>query len=247
MNKQLKFSMKLWILAFAAIAFWHEQLGAQDTLYFKLSNPWNTVKNINGKYTRKCVQEKDYFHVWDYNEKKILVTESYYTDTNFTKKIFCHKYFNEDKSFLTQTRCYENFNLHGYSYTYNEKGDTTSATLYNNSYVTKSWNLEDGLSKRPFQGEETVAEFPGGNKALFEYISKNLRHPSSLKNIKGLVIVKFFITPGGKTERPEIKQSLHPLLDAEAIRVIKKSPLWKPATQEGTKVMSAMTLPIFFQ
>lgn len=239
--------MKYLIVTFLVFTVLDEGLIAQDTLFFKLSNPWNTVKKINGKYTRKCVREKDYFHVWDYNEKNALVTESFYTDTNFTKKLFCHKYYDEVKGFLRQTRCYENFNLHGYCYTYNEKGDTTSATLYNNTYVIRSWDIEDGLSSRPFRGEETMAEFPGGNKAFFNYISENLRHPASLKHIKGLVIVKFFITPQGKIERPEIKQSLHPVLDAEAIRIIKNSPPWNPSTQDGTKVMSAMTLPVFFQ
>src|SRR5688572_8997486 len=79
-----------------------------DTLYFRLSNPWNTVKSSTGKYLRKCIKEKDYYHCWDYNNISIVITESFYSDTNFTRKLFCHKYFNEAKGFLEQTRCYEN-------------------------------------------------------------------------------------------------------------------------------------------
>jgi len=40
---------------------------ASDTLYFRLSNPWNTVKDPNGRYVRKCVIENGYCHIWDYN------------------------------------------------------------------------------------------------------------------------------------------------------------------------------------
>jgi len=59
-----------------------------DTLYFRLSNPWNTVKSPTGKYLRKCIKENDYYHVWDYNSNNIMVTESFYSDTNFTKNFF---------------------------------------------------------------------------------------------------------------------------------------------------------------
>lgn len=39
---------------------------AGDTLFFRLSNPWNTVKNPNGQYLRKCVMENGACHVWDF-------------------------------------------------------------------------------------------------------------------------------------------------------------------------------------
>ena len=68
-----------------------------DTLYFRLSNPWNTIKDPKGSYLRKCVKENDYYHVWDYNRRNILVAESYYADTFFKKKLLCHKYFNEQE------------------------------------------------------------------------------------------------------------------------------------------------------
>ncbi|MFC4231306.1 hypothetical protein ACFOW1_05355 [Parasediminibacterium paludis] len=75
-------------------------LRASDTLYFRLSNPWNTEKSIDGNYLRKCIKESDHFHTWDYNYKNILIAESFYTDTNFTTKVLCHKYFNEEKGVL---------------------------------------------------------------------------------------------------------------------------------------------------
>ncbi len=94
---------------------------SSDTLYFRLSNAANTVKNPDGQYLRKCVKENDYYHTWDYNQLNILVVESFFTDTNFNRKLFCQKYFNERKGFLEGNRCYENGRLNGYAYSFNEK------------------------------------------------------------------------------------------------------------------------------
>jgi len=218
----------------------------QDTLYFRLSNPWNTVKDPNGKYVRKCIKESDYYHVWDYNRKNILVTESFYLDTNFTRKLFCHKYFNETNGLLEQSRCYQNGRLHGYFVSYNAKGDTTDYDVYENGAVIKSWSSEPRKTVPAFTMNEERAEFPGGQNEWLSFLSKNLEYPDSLQNIKGQVILKFIINPKGTIETVEIIKSLHPVLDQEAIRVIKKSPKWKPAKQNGKKVQTTITQPINF-
>jgi TonB family protein len=220
-----------------------------DTLYFRLSNPWNTVKNPNGNYLRKCVKEDDYYHVWDYNDKNILVAEGFYSDTNFNKKLQCHKYFNEIKAYLEQTRCYENGRPNGYFVSYNEKGDTTDYSIYNNGDLTKSWSSKpQDPGPSTFILNEEYAEFPGGKSAWLEYLSKNLQYPSSLisQNIKGQVILKFVVNAKGSIEHVEVIKSLHPDLDREAKRVIEKSPKWKPAKQNGRNVQTTITQPLNF-
>jgi TonB family protein len=223
-----------------------QKIYSQDTLFFKLSNPWNTVKDLNGKYIRKCVKENDYFHVWDYNSKNILVTESFYTDTNFTRKLFCHKYFNETRGFLEQSRCYQEGRLHGYFVSYSPAGDTTGYDIFENSTVIKSWRSQPEEAEATFVMNEKFAEFPGGQKAWLEFLSNNLQYPDSLQNIKGQVILKFVVSPMGIIENVEVIKSLHPILDQEAIRVIRKSPKWKPAKQNGKKVKTIIRQPIGF-
>ena len=122
--------MRLQQLILFISIFFFQKAYTQDTLYFRLSNPINTVKDLNGNYIRKCIKENDYYHVWDYNSTNVLVTESFYSDTNFTRKLFCHKYFNETKGFLEQSRCYQNGRLDGYFVSYNEHGDTTDYDIY---------------------------------------------------------------------------------------------------------------------
>jgi TonB family protein len=219
---------------------------AQDTLFFRLSNPWNTVKEPNGKYIRKAVKEKDYYHVWDYNGKNILVTESYYVDTSFKIKLFCHKYFNEIKGFLEETRCYENGSLNGYAVSYNEKGDTMLCNVFENGALIRSSGREPREVTATIIMRSEPAAFPGGTNAWLAFLGNHLHYPDSLQHIKGEVLVKFIITAKGTIETVEIVKSLDPVLDQEAIRVILKSPKWKPAKQNGKKVQETITQPIHF-
>jgi len=221
---------------------------ANDTLYFRLSNPWNTVKSPTGKYLRKCIKENDYYHCWDYNGRNLLVTESFYADTNFTRKLLCHKYFSETKGFLEQTRCYENGRLHGYFVDYNEKGDTTAYQVYDQGAVVKEWSSRPADNSKVFEMIEESAEFPGGQSAWLTYLGDNIKYPKSLKKekISGQVIAKVIVDPTGYVSTVEIVKSLHPLLDEEVIIVIKKSPKWKPAKQNGKNVPLTFTQPINF-
>lgn len=241
--------MKIRTTFFLLIVFTSVKAFSIDTLFFRLSNPWNTVKDPKGKYLRKCVKEKDCVHVWDYNSKNILVTESIYSDTNFTTKLFCHKYFNETKKYLEQTRCYEGGRLHGYFVSYDEKGDTTDYDIYEHGTAIKSWSLhpeEEAKLVAQLMKNESPAEFPGGEKVWNKYLADNLRMPKALENenIKGELILKFVITITGKVDNVEVVKSLNTLLDTEAVRVIKESPKWRPAKQNGKKVQATRTQPI---
>ena len=237
--------MKLLIASFMLVSI---NSFAGDTLYFRLSNPWNTVKDPNGTYLRKCIKENDYYHVWDYNKNNILVTEGFYVDTAFKSKLFCHKYFNESKGYLEQTRCYDNGQLNGYMVDYNQKGDTVSYEILDHNNLIKSWSSEPDKDSQVFTAVESIGEFPGGNIAWINYLSENLKYPKQLKKqkISGNVVVRIYIGNTGLVNKVEVLQSLHPLLDLEVVRVIKNSPKWKPAIQNGKAVYMTFVQPISF-
>lgn len=240
--------MKLRISFFFLTVFICTCVFGSDTLYFKLSNPWNTVKSPTGKYLRKCIKENDYFHVWDYNNNNIQVTESFYSDTNFSKKLFCHRYFNETTGLLRQTRCYENGRLHGYFVDYDTKGDTISYQVYENGALIKEWSSKPEGNSIIFEKIEESAEFPGGRTAWLTYLSENLTYPKSLKKqkISGQVLAKVYINKNGYVSNVDILKSLHPLLDEEVIKVLKASPRWKPAKQNGRAVQMTFNQPVNF-
>ena len=96
---------------------------------------------------------------------------------------------------------------------------------------------------------ENEPEYPGGDEALYKFISKNIVYPKSAreKGIQGTVLVEFVVEKDGKLSNIKVIRSADPALEAEAVRVISKMPKWKPGTQRGKKVRSTFRLPINFQ
>ncbi len=222
-----------------------------DTLYFRLSSPWNSIKDPAGVYIRKAVIENDYYHTWDYNPDNILVAESFFADTFFKKKLLCHKYFNPEKGWLEQSKCYTDGRLDGYFVTYDKNGDTVDYDIYVNGEVVKSWTRENPTASRnpnALRPGQVRAEFPGGRQAWLDFLYNNLQYPSDVQDhIVGQVVLRFVINPKGRIENIEVVKSLHPSLDQEAIRVVLKSPRWKPSEEYGEKTQTVVTQPINFQ
>lgn len=96
---------------------------------------------------------------------------------------------------------------------------------------------------------ETNANFPGGEVALMKFLNDNLKYPKEAKNnnLTGRVIVSFTISKNGMVEEVRIQKGVAPVLDEEAIRVIKLMPRWIPATFNGHPVSSHLSLPITFK
>jgi TonB family protein len=96
---------------------------------------------------------------------------------------------------------------------------------------------------------EEMPFFPGGEKAMFDFIYANLRYPEKEKknNIQGRVILRFCVNYLGGIDRVSILKSVNPVLDAEAIRVIKMLPAWQPGKQGGVPVNVWYSLPVSFQ
>ena len=95
---------------------------------------------------------------------------------------------------------------------------------------------------------EEMATFPGGFPAFYKFVEKNLKIPVSVfrSGVSGRVFVSFTINADGTIPPDEVKviQPLHPTVDAEVVRVIRKSPKWNPGLQRGMPVRQRMTLPV---
>jgi len=99
-----------------------------------------------------------------------------------------------------------------------------------------------------FSLPDTKAEFPGGKKALMNWIKKNINHSleTQKKGIKGKVLVKFIVEKNGSISNITIVESVHKILDDEAVRLIKLMPKWQPAKNKEEIVRSYHTLPFTF-
>ena len=96
---------------------------------------------------------------------------------------------------------------------------------------------------------EIMPEFPGGTRAMLDFIEKNIRYPEvARKNgIQGRVIVGVVIDKDGSVTNLTVLRSIDPYLDKEALRVIKLMPKWKPGTQEGKALKVKYTIPVSFR
>lgn len=92
-------------------------------------------------------------------------------------------------------------------------------------------------------------EFKGGAAKLGKYITANLVYPKEAirHGITGTINVKFTVTADGEISGAQLVNTLHPLLDDEALRIVKAMPRWTPGLQDNEKADFSFTLPIEFR
>ena len=100
-----------------------------------------------------------------------------------------------------------------------------------------------------YQVVEQMPQFPGGQAAMMKFIADSLRYPSVAyeNGIEGRVIVKFVVDCKGNIVNPLVVRSVDPLLDREAIRLVKSMPKWIPGRQNGKPVCVIYNVPIRFK
>jgi periplasmic protein TonB len=108
---------------------------------------------------------------------------------------------------------------------------------------------QTSAEQTPYVAVEEMPQFPGGDMALYKYISKNLHYPEAAKekNIQGKVIIKFCVTPVGGISQISVLQGLNPDVDQEAIRVVKTLPVFTPGKKAGVPVPVWYLVPITFK
>jgi len=96
---------------------------------------------------------------------------------------------------------------------------------------------------------EQMPEYPGGEVELRKFIASAVKYPIEAVKDKaqGRVFVSFVVNSLGKIEKAKIERSVHPALDAEAIRVVNQMPEWQPGKQHGQAVSVQYTIPIEFK
>jgi len=93
---------------------------------------------------------------------------------------------------------------------------------------------------------EIFPSFPGGDSELMKFISDNLIYPRIQASFEGVVHVRFIVEKDGTISDITVQKSPAKVLSAEAIRVIKLMPKWKPAQKDGKNVRVYFFLPIHF-
>ena len=96
---------------------------------------------------------------------------------------------------------------------------------------------------------EVQPEFPGGESAMYEWMSKKLVYPDHYAEISiaGTVVAQVVIEKDGLISDIKVVKSLDPPLDKEVIRVVSMMPKWNPGKHDGQSVRVAYKIPVKFQ
>jgi protein TonB len=93
---------------------------------------------------------------------------------------------------------------------------------------------------------EQQPQFPGGYDKLQQYLKANLKRPAIPVPGKGRVILTFIVEKDGRLTDIRVVRVLGKDFDDEALRVMKNSPKWTPASQNNITMRVTYTLPISF-
>ena len=131
-----------------------------------------------------------------------------------------------------------------------ETGSSDSANISSNGTGNQGTGNSDrageGDAGEIFGSADVNPQFPGGPRAMQEYVNSNIRYPEKAlsMNIRGTILVYIVIMNDGSLRDVKVVKGLQPELDAEVVRVVKSMPLWNPARRAGVPVNVRVTWPI---
>lgn len=100
-----------------------------------------------------------------------------------------------------------------------------------------------------FRIVEELPQFPGGAVEFMKWLTRNLKYPMSAQNqkIQGKVMTQFIVNKDGTVSDLKVIQSLNPVCDREALRVLRMMPKWKAGQQDGKPCRTMVCIPIVFK
>lgn len=122
--------------------------------------------------------------------------------------------------------------------------------------VAKGAEVAEALPQTPVDADSTVLrtveqlpEFPGGIVQFMKWLKRNLNYPNLAlsQKIQGKVVVSFIVNKDGSISSPKVEKSAHPLLDSEALRVVKMMPKWTPGMMDGKPCRTMFAIPVNFR
>lgn len=129
----------------------------------------------------------------------------------------------------------------------NTEGDETTPIPEPPPIVQVPDKYEDSYA--PFIYVEQMPEFPGGPRAMFEFLSRNVRYPRLAQEtgIQGTVFVSFIVEPDGSISNIKVLRGIGGGCDEEAIRLYSSMPRWKPGIQSGRAVRVQFSASVTFR
>ncbi len=101
----------------------------------------------------------------------------------------------------------------------------------------------------PLISAEKQPSFPGGEAAMYKFLSRKMRYPRLARdnNVEGKVYLQFVVEADGTLSNIKVLRGIDYGCDEEAIRVLRQMPRWIPGEQGGQKVPVYYTIRVSFR
>ncbi|MDD2961858.1 MAG: TonB family protein [Muribaculaceae bacterium] len=96
---------------------------------------------------------------------------------------------------------------------------------------------------------DVSAQFPDGDSGILNFLNTHIYYPTPAieEDLQGTVVVQVVVSKDGSVRDPKIINSVAPVLDKEALRVIKSLPRFTPAMKDGRSVNVYFSFPVTFR
>lgn len=210
--------------------------------------------------------------VWvRYYDNGMMHDSSFYINDNLTGYYFAwHKngyisdsaFYNENGSGYSITwfdngnpssagRFSAGYKMHGKWQFFHRNGRLSAVEIYNEGkLLSKEYYDETGNLETDTTSKDSEATFPGGMQAWKKYMIRHLWFPDQYKidnADKAVVVVDASIDEEGNVTDVELYAPLHPAFDRIAIEMMQHAPKWIPAVQHNRKVKYRIRQAVIFE
>ena len=139
---------------------------------------------------------------------------------------------------------YSKGKLEGISNMYYESGTIKRTENYKKGEFVDGKCFDDNGIEKAFFPYYLHPEYPGGKKEFYTYLADTFKAPT---NIKGQVIISFFVETDGTLNDFKIIKSINKEIDLAVIKVLVNALRWTPGQIDGVITRAKYTLPLTFQ
>jgi hypothetical protein len=122
-----------------------------------------------------------------------------------------------------------------------EESDVDADSTSTDSTVVKEDNTV-------YLSSDVPPEFPGGNDAMKQWLTENVKYPAAAKKDKviGLAEVTAIVEKNGSLSDVKVKRDIGGGCGAEAVRAVKQMPTWIPGQIKNEDKRVKVTIKVFF-
>lgn len=254
------FMRALLILALflSAINLHAQRAGRNNVSFYVFDENWKGCKPEDAKYLGSLHKLGDTAYEWKYyHYQGPLISVETYKDKEATIPHGEFIYYGPDGKMDSSGYTFEG-RKNGWWYFYTDSFTLWKKEKYDMGRLMESMDIsaieaEREQNRKQAESEkhwgEVEAEFKGGVEDWIKYVQKNIRFPERARKLgkEGKLLIQFIVNTDGTISDVNILRSIEYSLDEEAIRLIRASPKWRPARQDGKLVKAYRRQPLTFQ